>query len=91
MKKRDALKVVKKLGFSLRHGKELFAKYKHEGQLVLTTAVPKGRGDLHFESAFRKQLCLNRVQLDAAVRCPFRARHYVEHLRKIKKIPEQDP
>ena len=80
MKKKAALRVVQKLGFEIRTRKERFALYRHRGKLILTTAVPKGHGDLYVANQFRQQLKLSREQLREAVRCPFGAREYLEHL-----------
>jgi hypothetical protein len=82
VKKKAALAVVKKLGFKVRKGKENFAKFHHNGLLILTTAVPKGRGDMYVSNQFRLQLRLSREQLDLAVRCPFGPGEYLAHLEK---------
>jgi len=80
MKKKETLHVIEKLGFEIRTKRENFALYRHGGKLILTTAVPKGRGDLHVKNQFRQQLKLTETQLNEAVRCPFGRKEYLEHL-----------
>ena len=59
MKKREAIRVCRKLGLKERPRKELQYTYRGPtGKLLLTTAVPKGRGDLspYVARKFRNQL-----------------------------------
>ena len=44
LKKQEAIRILDKLRFVVRSGGERFAKFFHNGQLVLTTAVPQGKG-----------------------------------------------
>jgi len=81
IKKREALSVLEKLCFDARTRKERFAKFFYDGKLVLTTAVPKGSGDNYSSNQFRQQLKLDEEQLGQAIRCPFRYKDYVAHLR----------
>ena len=90
MTKQEAHRVVEKLGFTSRKGKELFYLYRHNGLLITTTAIPKGKGPLHVENDFRQQLKLSREQLDLAKKCPFGAKEYVTHLKAIGKIEEEE-
>ncbi len=86
MKKKEALKVVRKLGLEERRGKELFFKFSHNDKLILTTAIPKGQGDLYIEDKFRGQLKLTRAQLEGARKCPFKKKDYIKHLQEIGSI-----
>jgi hypothetical protein len=89
MTKQEALRIVEKLGFTARHGKELFYKYVYQGKLITTTAIPKGRGTLHIENDFRQQLRVNREQLALAKKCPFGAKEYRKHLAEVGLIDEE--
>lgn len=89
MTKQEALRIVEKLGFTARHGKELFYKYVHQGKLITTTAIPKGKGTLHIENDFRQQLRVNREQLALAKKCPFGAKEYRQHLTEVGLIDEE--
>ena len=80
--KQEAGKVVKKFEMEPRHGKELIYK--------LTTAIPKGRGQLNCSDKFRNQLRFNDEQLKAAIKCSLRRPHFIAHLKSIGKIPEDD-
>lgn len=80
MTKQQAHKVVKKLGFEVRRGKENFYTFYHGGRLILTTAVPKGKGELRVANDFRQQLKITRSQLAMAIKCPFGLQQYVDHL-----------
>jgi hypothetical protein len=90
MTKQEALKIVEKLGFTARNGKELFYKYRHKGVLITTTAIPKGKGQLHIENDFRQQLRVSREQLALAKKCPFGAEEYLKHLAEIGLIEEEE-
>lgn len=90
MTKQEALRIVEKLGFTARKGKELFYRYKHNGKTITTTAIPKGRGVLHVENDFRQQLRVSRDQLALAKKCPFGAQEYREHLAEIGLIEEEE-
>lgn len=85
--KLEALRVVAKFDLQVRKGKELFFKLVYEGQTILTTAVPKGRGTLHITDKFCNQLCIDRDQLRGALKCPFKKKDYLEHLSSIGKLP----
>lgn len=91
MTKQEALKVVRKLGLRERKGKEIFFKFVYGGTTILTTAVPKGKGELRIERKFRQQLKLTKEQLAAAVKCPFKRRHYLKHLRDLAVIGSPQP
>jgi hypothetical protein len=80
IKKQQATKVLKKLNFEMRVAKERFAKFRHKGKLILTTAVPKGKGDMYVSNQFRKQLKLSDSQLREAINCPLGYREYLDHL-----------
>ena len=84
--KQEAHRIVEKLGFQSRKGKELFYLYRHEGKLITTTAIPKDKGPLHVENDFRQQLKVSRDQLLLAKKCPFGAKDYKEHLAGIGLI-----
>jgi hypothetical protein len=90
MTKQEALRIVVKLGFVARNGKELFYKYVYDGRLITTTAIPKGKGTLHIENDFRQQLRVNREQLALARKCPFGAAEYRRHLVDIGLIEEDE-
>jgi len=83
IKKNQALKVLKKLKFQYRTRKEKFAKFYFEDTLILTTSVPKGKGDLYVSNQFRQQLKLNEKQLSDAIRCPLDFQEYIDHLKSI--------
>lgn len=82
----EGIKIAKKLGLQERKGKEIFFKFVYEGMTILTTAVPKGRGPLLLTEKFRNQLLLDRDQFDDAVKCPFKAANYIDHLDDIGRI-----
>ena len=88
MTKQEALRIVDKLGFTARKGKELFFLFRHKGRLITTTAIPKGKGTLHVENDFRQQLRVTREQLALARKCPFGAEEYLRHLAEIGLIPD---
>jgi hypothetical protein len=90
MTKQEALRIVEKLGFTARKGKELFFTYRHNGKLITTTAIPKGKGTLHVENDFRQQLRVNRDQLALAKKCPFGAEEYRHHLVEIGLIDKDE-
>jgi hypothetical protein len=90
MTKQEAHRVVAKLGFSARKGKELFYLYRFNGKLVTTTAIPKGNGTLHVENDFRQQLKISREQLRLARKCPFGAEEYITHLKAIGRIENDE-
>lgn len=84
--KQEALKVVRKLELEERQGKEQFFKLVYDGAIILTTAVPKGKGPLRIEDKFRKQLRLSKEQLADTIKCPFKRVNYIKHLTDIGKI-----
>ena len=84
--KQDGIKVVEKFGLPLKGKKERIAILSYNGQRVLSTAVPKGRGDMICTDKFRKQLKLNDEQLREAVKCPFGREEWYLHLRELKLI-----
>ncbi len=86
MKKREALHVVTKLGLEVRKGKEIFFKLVHDDRVILTTAVPKGKGEFRIEDRFRNQLLLTKEQFRDAIRCPFKRKHYLAHLERLGRI-----
>ena len=88
--KQEAGRVVRKFKMQERKGKELFYKFVWRGRIVLTTAIPKGKGPLHCRDDFRKQLLLSEVQLAGAVKCPFKRPQLVLHLKNIGEIPEEE-
>lgn len=88
--KQQAIRVATKFGMEERKGKHLFYKFIWKGVLVLTTAVPKGKGPLHCRDKFRSQLRLSEGQLEDAVACTFNASHLIEHLKQIGRIPDDD-
>ena len=85
--KQEARKVVDKFELVERKGKHLFYKLVWNGETVLTTAIPHGKGPFHSRDKFRNQLCLNEEQLNKAVECPFRLEHWIAHLKQIGRIP----
>jgi hypothetical protein len=89
--KQEAHKIVAKLGFESRKGKELFYLYRYKGKLITTTAIPKGKGPLHVENDFRQQLKISRDQLLLAKKCPFGAEEYQAHLAGAGLIEEDNP
>lgn len=91
IKKQQALSVLKKLQFDIRTGGERFARFYHRGTLVLTTAVPHGKGDMYVSNQFRQQLKINQDQLREAIRCPFGHNEYLAHLEARGIIPPATP
>lgn len=85
---RDATRVVKKFDMEERRAKHVQYKFIWNGKIVLTTALPHGRGPLNCRDKFRNQLYLTPAQLDTAVDCSFKLRDFVENLRKAGLIPE---
>jgi len=88
--KQEAGKVVKKFGMDERKGKELIYKLYWKGRMVLTTAIPKGKGTLHCANDFRKQLFLSVDQLEAAKKCPFKLADLIAHLKYIGEIQDDE-
>ncbi len=88
--KQQAGTVVNKFKMVPRMRKELFYQFFWKEKLVLTTAVPKGRGQLNCSDKFRNQLKLNDQQLSLAIRCPFKLRHYIAHLKEIGAIAKDE-
>jgi hypothetical protein len=88
--KQEARKVVTKFEMQERKGKHLFYKLLWNKQLVLTTAVPHGKGPLNCRDKFRNQLCLNDEQLNEAIDCSFKLDNLIEHLKAIGRIPEDE-
>jgi len=86
--KQNAIRICRKLGLKERTGgKEIQFKLVHNGITVLTTAVPKGKGELHIEDKIRKQLGLNHEQFAGADECPFKEVHYLKHLGDAGRLP----
>ena len=81
LKKTQALHVLAKLRFEIRSAKERFAKFYHEGKLILVTSVPQGKGDMYVSNQFRQQLKLSEDQLRHAILCDFNYPEFIEHLR----------
>jgi len=88
--KQEARKVVSKFEMEERKGKHLFYKLLWKEKLILTTAIPHGKGPLNCRDKFRNQLYLNDQQLNSAVACPFKLADLVRHLKSIGQIPEDD-
>jgi hypothetical protein len=88
--KQEAGKVVTKFEMQERKGKHLFYKLLWKNQIVLTTAIPHGRGPLNCRDKFRNQLHLNDKQLNEAVDCSFKLEHLIEHLKDIGLISEDE-
>lgn len=91
LKKPEALRILEKLRFVVRSGKERFARFYFNEVLITTTAVPHGKGDMYVSNQFRQQLKLSQHQLLDAKRCPFGYEDYVEHLRDIGAIRDEHP
>jgi hypothetical protein len=89
--KQKAIAVCEKLGLVKRARKEIQFKFVYNGRTIMTTAVPKGKGELHIEDKIRNQLLLDRVQFASAIQCPFKEADYLEHLQRIGELPEVDP
>jgi hypothetical protein len=86
--KQDARKVVQKFKMEERKGKHLQYKFIWGGKIILTTAIPYGRGPFHCRDKFRNQLFLDEDQLTEAVNCPFKLEQFIAHLTAIGRIPE---
>lgn len=86
LKRQEAMRILHKLRFEIRSTGERFAKFYFNGTLVLTTAVPKGKGDMYVSNQFRQQLKLAESQLLEAKRCPFGYDEYVAHLRAAGRL-----
>lgn len=87
--KQEAGRVVKKFDMEERKGKHLFYKLIFNGRIILTTAIPKGKGPLNCKDKFRNQLYLSEEQLDKAIDCPFKLADFIRHLKAINKISEE--
>lgn len=88
--KQEAGKVVKKFEMQERKGKHLFYKLLWKDRIILTTAIPHGKGPLYCRDKFRNQLYLDDEQLNKAVNCPFKLKHLITHLKSIGLIPEDE-
>jgi len=86
IKKKEALGVIKKFGLPLKGKKERIAILHSNGQRILSTAVPKGRGDMICTDKFRSQLCLNEDELRGAVQCPFGKPEWFSKLKMLGRI-----
>ncbi|MFC1699985.1 hypothetical protein ACFL1I_08560 [Candidatus Omnitrophota bacterium] len=82
IKKKEALAVLNKFNMPPAGKKERLAKFYYQGERILTTAVPKGRGDMICTDKFRSQLHLSPEQLRKAVACPFRIDDFILKLRE---------
>ena len=89
--RQEAIRVLEKLGFVPRKGgKELRYKYVHDDITILSTSIPKGRGDLYIRDKVRKQIALDNEQFMGALSCPFKAAHYLAHLFSIERIQKRE-
>jgi hypothetical protein len=86
--KQEARKVVTKFEMVERKGKHLFFKLLFNDKIILTTAIPHGKGPLNCRDKFRNQLCLDDHQLEEAIVCPFKLADFIAHLKAIGRIPE---
>lgn len=75
-------RVVEKLGFRTRDGRDLLAWFEHNGRVVVRTRRSKGSGDLPFQHSIRQQMKLDTEQLRQAIGCSLGQREYIEILRK---------
>gem|GEM_PF-2992262 len=82
--------MVRKFGMKERKGKELFYKFVWKERIILTTAIPKGKGPFNCGNDFRKQLLLSEEQLESARKCPFKRPDLIAHLKNAGEIPEDD-
>jgi hypothetical protein len=74
-------RVVEKLGFKTRDGKDLLAWFEYDGRVVARTRRSKGSGDLPFQHSIRQQMKLDVDQLRQAIGCSLGQREYIEILR----------
>lgn len=88
--KQEAARVVEKFNMTPRKRKELRYTLFWNDSVILTTAIPKGKGTLRCSDKFRNQLRLSDEQLRAAIRCPFKLSDYIAHLKSIGKIEEEE-
>ena len=80
IKKKEALRVLKKFKMPLKGKKERIAVLYYRNVRILSTSVPKGRNDMRCSDKFRKQLHLCPKQLREAVKCPFRREELIAKL-----------
>ena len=83
IKARDFDRMMDKLGFETRDGKDLLAWFTHDGKVVVRTKRShiKGR-DLPFQHSIRQQMKLNEEELREVLGCTIGQREYVELLRR---------
>jgi hypothetical protein len=74
-------RVVEKLGFKTRDGKDLLAWLEYGGRVVVRTRRSKGSGDLPFHHSIRQQMKLDAEQLREAIACSLGRQEYIEILR----------
>lgn len=79
---RDFDRMLEKLGFETRDGKDLLAWFTYEGKKVVRTKRShiKGR-DLPFQHSIRQQMKLNEEELRQVLGCTIGQPEYVELLR----------
>ena len=79
---RDFDRMMVKLGFETRDGKDLLAWFTYEGKKVVRTKRShiKGR-DLPFQHSIRQQMKLNEEELRQVLGCTIGQPEYVELLR----------
>ena len=82
IKARDFDRIVEKLGFETRDGKDLLAWFSYEGKKVVRTKRShiKGR-DLPFQHSIRQQMKLNEEELRQVIGCTIGQDEYVELLK----------
>ncbi len=97
-KKNDVLGAFKKMkadgsaenktGFIIEGTKEINARFYHDGNLILRTAVPKGRGDISpgVQRAIMNQLKMNREEFISFAGCPMKIEDFLDILKTINLI-----
>ena len=74
-------RLVHKLGFVTRDGKDLLAWFEYDGKVITRTRRSKGSGDLPMQHSIRQQLKLNNDEFARAIGCTLTLEEYVEILK----------
>lgn len=84
LKKEEAIRVFKKLNMKIREGKDTWAFFWHEDNLILRTRVSHGRGDVagNIAHKIRTQLKLDEEQFSELKKCDLTLDKYIQILKE---------